>query len=60
MGETLSFGSPVIAQKLKNIYSDTQVHRETIAPRKSQDLKEFFKYRDRAEKESAKIKMLFK
>jgi len=59
MGETLRFGSPVIIQKLKDVYGSEQ-YKDNISPRKSQDVSLFLKEKERHEKESSKTKMLFK
>lgn len=59
MGEMLRFGSPVIIQKLKDVYGSEQ-QNDNISLRKSTDVPLFLKEKERREKESSDVKMLFK
>ena len=59
MGEIKSFGSPVLSQKLKDVYGSEQ-YKDNLPVRKSQDVSLFLKEKERREKESYKTKMSFK
>ena len=59
MNDTPKYSSPLLIKKLNEIYGGCQ-DKERFEPRKSHDVKEFLKEKERQEKESQKSKMVFK